>query len=300
MLEAGLIVSRFLHYTATLTLFGLSLFPLYTYTELTAAPYMRRATIWLTALTALLSAVFWFICVVFSMAGTLDGDAVGSVLNETSFGKIWMARLVLVTIILVLATLQMKSPAERMSWLFPALCAGLLVSLAGMGHTQIENGIAHIIHLSADGLHLLAAGAWLGGLVSLFRLVARAVLTSSPDCDAEASNAATRFSGMGYIAVATLIGSGLINSWFLVGSLANLGNPYGLLLIVKFVLFAGMLGLAGLNRFLIVPRLIKTNDGGHATGLMRLRRHILGEQALGLLIILIVSALGTMQPAINP
>src|SRR5258708_821767 len=119
-----------------------------------------------------------------------------------------------------------KKGGVRMSWLFPALCAGLLVSLAGMGHTQIENGIAHIIHLSADGLHLLAAGAWLGGLVSLFRLVARAVLTSSPDCDAEASNAATRFSGMGYIAVATLIGSRLIDLCVFVGSLSHVCKPY--------------------------------------------------------------------------
>jgi len=104
---------------------------------------------------------------------------------------------------------------------------------------------------------------------------------------------------MGYIAVAALIGSGLINSWFLVGSLANLGTPYGQLLIVKLVLFAGMLSLAGLNRFSIVPRLIKANDGGDAAWLIRLRRHILGEQALGVVVILIVSALGTMQPAIN-
>jgi putative copper resistance protein D len=70
-------------------------------------------------------------------------------------------------------------------------------------------------------------------------------------------------------------------------------------LIVKLVLFAGMLSLAGLNRFIIVPRLIKANDGGDAAWLIRLRRHILGEQALGVVVILIVSALGTMQPAIN-
>ena len=300
MLEAGLIVSRFLHYTATLILFGVSLFPLYTYSELTAAPHLRWATTWLVALAALLGGVFWFMSVTFSLAGTLDSDAVWSVLRETRFGKVWMARFFLATIILVLATLQLKSPPERVSWLFPALCAGLLVSLAGVGHTQIDNGIAHVIHLSSDGLHLLAAGAWLGGLVSLFSLVARAVRTSTSENNTEANNAAMRFAGMGYIAVATLIGSGLINSWVLVGSLGNFGTPYGQLLIVKLFLFAGMLGLAGLNRFLIVPRLIKASGGGHATGLIKLRRHILGEQALGLLIVLIVAALGTIQPAVNP
>ena len=299
MVEVGLIVSRFLHYAASLTLFGVSLFPLYTYTKLAADPYSRQAIAWLTALAALLSAVFWFTCVTFSMAGRFDGDAVWSVLSETSFGKVWMARVILVTIIFLIVSFQLKWPAERVSWLFPVLCAGLLVTLAGVGHTQTDNGMVHVIHMGADGLHLLAAGAWIGGLVSLFSVVARAVQMLSPDHDSEATLAAARFSGMGYIAVATLIGSGLINSWFLVGSLGNLGTPYGQLLIIKLVLFAGMLGLAGLNRFLIVPRLVKANDGGHATGLVRLRRHILGEQALGIVIILIVSALGTMQPAIN-
>ena len=187
-----------------------------------------------------------------------------------------------------------------MTLLIALLCAGLLASLAGVGHTQIDGGTGHIIHVGADALHLLAAGAWLGGLVSLFSLVAQAVRTCAPNSDAVASDAAMRFSGMGYIAVATLIGSGLINSLFLVGSLENLGTSYGKLLIVKLLLFAGMLGLAGVNRFLIVPKLIIANDAGSASELIRLRRHIVGEQALGFLVILIVSVLGMMQPAINP
>jgi putative copper resistance protein D len=98
-----------------------------------------------------------------------------------------------------------------------------------------------------------------------------------------------------------LVGSGLINSWFLVGSFTNLtSTAYGQLLIVKLFLFAGMLALAALNRFIIVPRLTKANEvGEHAVAMVKLRRHILGEQALGLFIILVVSALGTMEPAIN-
>jgi putative copper resistance protein D len=310
MLEAGLIVSRFLHYTATLTLFGISLFPLYTYPGLTGAPlagvYRRlHATMWWAALAALLSAVLWFPSVTASMTGTLDGvlnpDAVWSVLSDTSFGKVWMARFALVAIILVLITARVRSLTGHLNWLLPALCGGLLATLAGVGHTHVDNGIGRVIHMSADGLHLLAAGAWLGGLVSLFYLVARAVRKFSPDDNAEACNAAMRFSGMGYIAVATLIGSGLINSWFLVGSFGNFGTPYGQLLVVKMVLLAGMLGLAALNRFFLVPRLIKANEFGEhaAVGLMSLRRHILGEQALGVLVILIVSAVGTMEPPIN-
>lgn len=292
MLEI-IILSRVTHYVATLTLFGMSIFPLYTYGK--NRPRLHLVTIWWLALAALLGAVFWFGSVAFSMAGKLDSEAVSSVLSETSFGKVWIIRIILATIILFMATVNLKSRLARFGWLFPALCAASVASLAGVGHTQIDSGVTHIIHVGADGLHLLAAGAWLGGLLSLFSLVALATRTSSPAQVAEASNAAVRFSGMGYVAVATLIGSGLINSWFLVGSPSNLRTPYGELLILKLVLFAGMLILAAVNRFMIVPKLIRGTGG-----LGSLRRHIIGEQALGLAIIFIVSVLGTMQPAVSP
>lgn len=299
MTEAVLIVSRFLHYTATLTLFGVSIFPLYIYPKLRIASHLHWATTRWLAATAFLSGLFWLASITSNMAGKLDLDALWSVWSETTFGKVWMIRLTLM-VILVLATLMPNSPSGRLSRLSRALCAGLLMSLASVGHTQIENGITQFIHIGADALHLLAAGAWLGGLVSLLSLFARSVRTSSPDWEAEASNATIRFSGMGYLAVATLIVSGLINSWFLIGSPSNLGTSYGQLLIIKLVLFAGMLGLAGVNRFLIVPKLIKADGGHNAGALVSLRRHIVVEQALGLAIIASVSVLGTMQPAVIP
>src|SRR5258708_5654729 len=134
----------------------------------------------------------------------------------------------------------------------------LLASLAGIGHSQIEEGVAGVIHVTSDAAHLLAAGAWLGGLLPLgFILVhyGREIETArATDLD----EILLRFSGMGYVAVATLIGSGLLNGWFLIGNVAGLfATPYGQLLIVKRVLFAGMLALAVSNRFWIVPALIK-------------------------------------------
>src|SRR5258707_10974999 len=119
MLEAGLIVSRFIHYTATLTLFGVSLFPLYTYAKFTAAPYMRRVTPWLTTLAALLSAVVWFTCVTISMAGGFVGGAVWAVLRGTKFGENWVGRVILLTVIFSLATPQLQVATKRESWLVP-------------------------------------------------------------------------------------------------------------------------------------------------------------------------------------
>ena len=108
-----------------------------------------------------------------------------------------------------------------------------------------------------------------------------------------------RFSGMGYFAVALLMGSGLINSWYLLGSLSGFWETYyGQLLLLKLSLFAGMLVLAATNRFWLVPTLKSDSAVGHqGVAMNRLRRHVLGEELLGLFVILIVSALGTMDPA---
>jgi putative copper resistance protein D len=187
-------------------------------------------------------------------------------------------------------------------WVTPLWAAVLLASLAGVGHTQVDEGAARVIHVSADGAHLLAAGAWLGGLVALGYLLTMARSSPSPENTTAAIAALVRFSGMGYLAVAMLVGSGVINAWFLVSSVAKLTTtPYGQLLLAKLLLFGCMLALAALNRFRLVPALVRTNESGQspASSLRRLRQHVVGEQVLGLVIVLIVSILGTTQPAVG-
>jgi putative copper resistance protein D len=62
-----------------------------------------------------------------------------------------------------------------------------------------------------------------------------------------------------------------------------------------------MLALAAANRFWLVPRMIETpEDPGEPAALLgRLRYHVLGEQFLGLMVLLAVSVLGTMRPAVG-
>ena len=76
--------------------------------------------------------------------------------------------------------------------------------------------------MASDAAHLLAAGAWLGGLLPLgfVLLVSRGAMEPARPMDLDP--ALLRFSGMGYVAVATLLGTGFVNSWFLVGAVSNL------------------------------------------------------------------------------
>ena len=78
-------------------------------------------------------------------------------------------------------------------------------------------------------------------------------------------------------------------------------TPYGQLLLVKLCLLAGMLALAAHNRFRLVPALQRLQESylSAESSLRVLRRNVLGEQMLGLAIVLIVGWLGTLQPAVT-
>jgi putative copper resistance protein D len=225
-------------------------------------------------------------------------------LSETTFGWVWTGRMLLAIIFLGVVSRRFASTAApQPDWIKPFLTAALLASLAGVGHSQIEEGVAGVIHATSDAAHLLAAGAWLGGLLPLGFILVHYGRETDTARATDLDVILLRFSGMGYVAVATLVGSGLVNGWFLIGSVSSLfATPYGQLLLVKLVLFAGMLALAVSNRFWIVPSLTKarTDDRNASTAwTARLRHHVLGEQFLGLMVLLIVSILGTMRPAIG-
>jgi copper resistance protein D len=299
MLEAGLILSRFLHYTAVLVLFGASLFPFYAFPD-RVDQKSARSDNWLhrvmlgAALVALLSSLPWLAFTTANVVGTpsaaADWVSLRSVVRDTAFGYVWLGRLVLVSWAVGLIGLRAYSTLHGRVVL-ALLSASLLAGLAGIGHTQQSEGAAGLIHVGADALHLLAAGAWIGGLLVLAHVLAYA--------QEEAEPVLMRFSGMGYVAVAVLVASGLINGWYLVGSLNGLvGTSYGQLLLVKLCLFAGMLCLAITNRFRLVPSLRRVDEAGRVLSLARLRRHVVAEWTLGLLVVLIVSALGTMEPAL--
>ncbi len=203
IVEAGLVLSRFLHYAAFADTFRRIAFPLYAYPRaqancLRASIVGGQTTILAAAFNAPLSWLSWLVFVVASMTGSLsgvaDGDALWSVLYETGFGNVWMARFAVMAILLSLLAFRAVLPGRHLDRLSLALSAALLASLAAVGHTQMDDGTARIIHVSTDGLHLLGVGAWLGGLLCLFHLMPKAARTASADLDLAAVDAALRFS----------------------------------------------------------------------------------------------------------
>src|SRR5436190_18224931 len=104
MIEAGVIAARFLHFAAVIALFGLAVFPLYTYPSRVDPPPAQlgrwlRMRLRVAAVLALLSGIAWAMFTVANMTGSLSGaldpDALWLVFRETGFGQVWIGRLAL-------------------------------------------------------------------------------------------------------------------------------------------------------------------------------------------------------------
>jgi copper resistance protein D len=174
----------------------------------------------------------------------------------------------------------------------------LLVSLGWVGHAVEGQGVVRLVHQINQMVHLLAAGLWLGGLLPLAWLLARARSRSEAAWISLARDVVPRFSQMGYAAVALLAATGTMNSLLLVGNFeALVGTPYGRLLGLKIMLFSVMVGLALINRFRLLPRLRR--EPQPSAPIAALARSVLFEQALGFAVLAVVSVLGTWPPAIH-
>lgn len=290
-LGAALVSARLLHHSAALVLFGAALFPVYAFGRVPApvgfAPALKRVCL-SAGLLAVLGGALTLMVTAANMAGDLAAAVQPDVLVTasvgTEFGGIWLGRLA-VGVLMVALVLG----GARRFW--PPLSAAVfLASVALTGHARVETGLAGLAHVAVDGVHLLAAGAWLGALAPLGWLLIR-----RPEAEGTAE-ALRRFAGVGAASVAALAATGVVNAAFLIDDpAAVLSTTYGRLLGLKIGLFAIMLGLAASNRFALVPRL-----GGpdHPAAIRRLRRHVVLEQLFGLLVVAAVALLGTLDPAV--
>ena len=303
MADWSLIGVRFAIYLTLATLFGLSAFSLYALRE-----GGRRDAIalrpWLVA-SAVLSLLFsavWIVLLASSLAGTpawpIDREAVGALLTGSAIGAAWKLRMVM----LAFAGLSALFAARRTVWLSAvAICSAVaLATLAWTGHGAMDDGATGWVHLIADILHLIAAGAWVGALLGLILLVSRRATRVDPPHLVLTHRALHGFGTMGTIVVGTLIVTGVVNAWLLVGidNVLNLGSSsYGRLLIAKIVLFGAMLGLASLNRFRLTPAFERSiATGRHASALGVLRCSLGLETAIVVSILALVAWLGTLEP----
>jgi copper resistance protein D len=253
---------------------------------------------WVSLAVAVVSGAIWLVLLAADIyaapiAEVWRDGGVWTVASETRFGQVLLTRLA--AALLLAASLPMRRrSADRRLWSAGAvvLAIAVLIGPAWTGHAGATPGIAGEFPLAADALHLLAAGAWLGGLPPLAMLLAAAWRGKEPRWAAITAIAVQRFSLLGVTSVSALLASGIINSYYQVATLNNLfATSYGQLVLIKIAIFAAMIALASVNRFYLTPRLAT------ASTVRWLYRTSLAETGLGFAAVAVVGFLGAMAPA---
>ncbi|MGO4674854.1 CopD family protein [Bosea sp. 2YAB26] len=283
-IEAALPAIRWLHLAALLSSLGTEAFRLLAWGRLGAAPeatsLLRRLARFSRAgvVLSLVSGGAWL----WFQGSAMLGNAVASreaalAILQTLFGGTLLLRLALLVV-----SLWMLHSEGRGRWLALPLLAAAAFLQGGLGHGAATEGWVTI----ALGLHVVAAGLWLGALLPL---LATCFLLPS-----QAAAIARRFTPLGLACVLTLALTSLMQVQALLGTLAaTLGTNYGRLALLKLVLFAVLLGIASANRFRFVPQ---AEAGGSIRGL---RRSLALEAGVGLAMVAAAAALASQPPGIH-
>jgi copper resistance protein D len=310
-LNDALIAIRAIHFAATAITTGTLIFravvaePTLRSAEAVAAavPAQIRRVAWIGLAITAVSGAIWLLLEAAAMSGlpfreAITADVLLTVVNQTQFGLVFESRFVM-AIVLAACLAYDRLPLAR--WLGLASAIGLVGSIAWTGHAGSTLGELGILHLAADALHLIASAAWVGSLVPFALLLVSARHYRHEAWARLARDAARRFSMLGIVSVAAVLGSGSVNAWILVGSVDGLiATQYGRFLMLKMALFAAMVAVATVNRFWWTPRLaLPVESAGQLEALRQLTRNSVIEIALALIIFAIVGMLGTWHPAIH-
>jgi copper resistance protein D len=280
---ANLVLVRFLYLGSVMIVFGAILFQLYASSDQSTARQlaMPRSLCVMLAFVSLATAVIWLLIFATSLGGTdnLPGT-VYALLFSSQLGPFWLVRPSLVTLLLFFAITGRPQFVAS---------AALIILLAegGSGHGA-GNGL---VGPSLHAVHAVSAAAWIGGLVALMRVLAAGTTGRIPR--RVVADLLEQFSRMGILIVLLLAATGAAMTWLILGDIPSSRNDYGKILLLKIALFALMVGLALINRFLLLPRL-SSSTGGPA--LRKLSAAIVLEQIAGAGVLLAVAVLGLMDP----
>jgi copper resistance protein D len=251
------------------------------------------------------SGLVWFTLAAASIGGAANLDEIhaetlGIILFQTQFGHLWLIRS---SCCLVLGVLLFTGCHESIK---AFISLAILISLAVAGHAGARASSAGGLALAGDIGHLIATALWPGGLMPLLFVLcreSRAAADGDPRFIAEITR---RFSAQSLFAVALLAATGILNTYFIVGSpQALFVSHYGHLLLVKITLFLLMICFGALNLFVVKPALIRlatVEEQGtkpSSNFVQSLIRNVVCEILLAAGVVLVVGFLGVTPPPMH-
>lgn len=207
----------------------------------------------------------------------------------TAYFRASVLRLLAAATLAATAAVGRRGDGPWLQTVFLAGLSGVLVACSAW----ISHAAGRLQHretlLVLDTVHQFAAAVWVGGLVHL------TVAAYGGGGRPWPLRVLARFSGVALAAVGVLVvgGSGL--SLLYIDSLGGMiGTAYGLMVLTKVLLLAGLLALGAAN-FLAVRRL----GAGSQVAVPRVRSFVEVEMALGLTVLFVAASLTSLPPAVD-
>ena len=291
-MESLWVLLRALHFAAVLLLAGSAF-----YTVLLAPRRYRPVLaqrlhvlmlgcVWLALLSALLMLATQLVLMSGDWHNLTDSEIWLAVLG-TRFGAVWQWETGFAGLTLLASLLH--NERRQQAWLIGALLQ--LGCMALTGHAAMHEGVPGMLQQFNHALHLSAAAFWAGGLLPLLILMREA---RQIERRSDAIRSMMRFSRYGHLAVALALFTGIINTLLIIGWPRQWHDTlYSELLAVKVVLVSMMVGIALINRYLLVPRFRLAGKGAQQHFIRMTQLELL----LACVVVGLVSVFATLSPA---
>ena len=217
----------------------------------------------------------------------ISGGGLEGMLDPIMLQIVWESPLGNFALLQVIGcALILAASAARQLQLFVGLTGAIIVatSFATIGHSL---GQPRYLLAPVIVIHIVAGAFWVASLAPLYR------------ASREANGVVLlhRFGVLAGLTVPILAIVGLAFAWCMLGSLSLLfTTDYGVTLLAKLILVAGLLSLAALNRFRLVPEMVQS---AQAAG-KKLRRSIAIEGiAIGAILVVTATLTSVTTPPVN-
>jgi len=245
------VAARWLLYVGLIALLGAAFFGAVVGEAIAAVPRRLVPAAWIAAVIGTAAVIG----VELSEAGVDASNAL-----QTSFGPTIVERIVPLVVAALGIGVVAARPARTQLALAVVAAAAAAAMLADVGASHAAAGALPILSVAIQWVHVVAVGAWFGGLGGLLLSIRR-------DPSPATASMVKRFSYVATVGIATVAGTGVLRAIAEVGTIDQLlSTDFGHLVILK-TGFLGLLAVLGaVNHFVNVPAAGRRLEGLRRVG----------------------------------
>ena len=237
----------------------------------------------------------------------VGGNVTMATLLSSFWGRVWITQFVIAVIVCIAFAAAHASRRGGAAWLVAAITAVVLAATPAFSGHAIAAAGNKGLSVGLDVVHVIAAGSWLGCLLTLTVVGVPAALavSSSPAGDASApgglsllARLVNAFSPLALVFAGLVVATGVIAAWMRMGSFGALfHSTYGTVLLIKVGLVILVLAGGAFNWLRMRAELAHRERGGSAAGAFR--RSAWFELTAGVLVIAVTAVLVATQTPVH-